>query len=832
MIINNGPQETAEVIGGIDTSNSMRMNLNAQSYELLLSNLYSDPLGSTIRELCTNAVEANQGSGTTRKVVIQMPNALSTDLIIKDYGTGLDDKEIDKYLNCLFSSSKGGSNDSMGGFGLGSKSPLALVDSFYLSSVKNGIQYDYMWIKERGQIPTPIFQGSDKVDSENGITITVPLGSSSKIPLHNLSSHVKQAVNRQLFGFKDLVRVVENASVPYDQMKDVTDKIITWKPILDLPSITFFERMEDPNRGDNRGYGYGRNNYNQLFIRIGTVVYRYNAADNLDFNWMQQYIKNAREFVITINVPIGKLDIPMSREEVNTTSENFAVISSILKSARTEIQKEYDSIPFDFNVGAIKYHQQLRTYSNNSSLKYNISAKLDKLQTHDSKLLQKLIDYIRHANDYYPKLDVAEYLRRVDLYDPLDGYINRITYFLNKTQMKVNSISATDTSAVHTIPVESNYTYVVLPSKLPFGVRLMDLHAYMVSKYPKTQRVVTIQYKSDYANPSDFYDFFKTVIPALAESKGKTDCVFADILDENDAKSFVKKHRAASQTTVLQNDFLVGVRSLNIADYRTEFNKQSDGSFICTHLTNSDHKIRLNKRLDDKGKAIPLGPEYLDSTVTTVLLTDSTIVPLKSNSSYPVLRESEVKSSLLNTIVIRTKESAIASLKDSLTQAGITVHTVDNPLEILVPTLEDSLKLPNPDEAVLTAMDGILSRLFSQNYLVGTWRSDSTLVRKRVESDLAYFEKNYATADNVYYKHIVGRKSKILEMIVKDTRVSNEYNYNQKDVESFGQSYSTHIVNNLLKNRSFWLKDHTILNSNCYSDSTAKALFKNFGYSI
>ena len=113
MIINNGVQEKAEVIGSVDTSNSMRMNLNAQSYELLLSNLYSDPLGSTIRELSTNAVEANQASGTTNKVVIQLPNALSTDLIIKDYGTGLDDKEIDKYLNCLFSSSKGGSNDSM-----------------------------------------------------------------------------------------------------------------------------------------------------------------------------------------------------------------------------------------------------------------------------------------------------------------------------------------------------------------------------------------------------------------------------------------------------------------------------------------------------------------------------------------------------------------------------------------------------------------------------------------------------------------------------------------------------------------------------------------------
>lgn len=832
MIINNGKQETAEVIGAVDTSNSMRMNLNAQSYELLLSNLYSDPLGSTIRELCTNAVEANQASGTTRKVVIQLPNALSTDLIIKDYGTGLNDKEIDKYLNCLFSSSKGESNDSMGGFGLGSKSPLALVDTFFLSSVKDGVQYDYMWIKERGQIPTPIFQGSDTVTADNGITITVPLGSSSKIPLHNLSSHVKQAVNRQLFGFKDLVRVVDDASVPYDQMKDITDRIITWKPILDLPSITFFERTEDPNRNNNNHYGYGRNNYNQLFIRIGTVVYRYNAADSLDFSWMQNFIKNAREFVITINVPIGTLDIPMSREEVNTTSDNLAVINKILKSARVEIQKEYDSIPFNFDVGAVEYHKQLRTYSNNSSLKYNISAKLDKLQVHDNKLLQKLVEYIRHANDYYPKLDVTEYLRRVDLYDPLDSYINRISYFLNKTQMKINKVSATDTSAHTNVPVDSGYTYVVLPSKLPFGVRLMDLYSYMLSKYPKTQHVITIQYKSDYANPSDFYDFFKTVIPALALAKGKTDCVFADVFDEVDAKAFVKKHRAASQTTVLQNDFLVGVRSLKISDYRTEFSKQSDGSFLCSYLTNSDHKIRLNKRLDDKGKAVPLGPDYLDSTTTTVLLTDSTIVPLKSNSSYPVLRESEVKSSLTNTIIIRTKESAIASTKDALEKAGITVHTVDNPLEILVPTLEDSLKLPTPDDSILTAMDGIISRLFSQNYLVGTWRSDSTLVRKRVESDLAYFEKNYATADNVYYKHIVGRKSKILDMIIKDTRVSNEYNYNQKDVESFGLEYSAHIVQNLLKDRSFWLRDHQILNSNCYSDATAKALFKNFGYSI
>ena len=62
-------------------------------------------------------------SGTDRKVCIQLPSLLSTDLIIKDYGPGLDDQEIDKYLNCLFSSSKGDSNSFMGGFGLNFPSP-------------------------------------------------------------------------------------------------------------------------------------------------------------------------------------------------------------------------------------------------------------------------------------------------------------------------------------------------------------------------------------------------------------------------------------------------------------------------------------------------------------------------------------------------------------------------------------------------------------------------------------------------------------------------------------------------------------------------------------
>jgi sensor histidine kinase regulating citrate/malate metabolism len=100
------------------SSSTMKINMNAAAYNAILEKLYQDPLSSVIREISTNAYEANLMSGTVKPFLIQMPTMLKPELIIRDFGPGLDDKEIDKYLNTIFSSSKSGSNDFAGGFGL------------------------------------------------------------------------------------------------------------------------------------------------------------------------------------------------------------------------------------------------------------------------------------------------------------------------------------------------------------------------------------------------------------------------------------------------------------------------------------------------------------------------------------------------------------------------------------------------------------------------------------------------------------------------------------------------------------------------------------------
>lgn len=107
----------ANLSSGMDTS-SMNMVLNATSFNHIIGNLYKSPLKAVIRELTTNAIESHIVANTTKKVAIKLPNRLDQNLIIRDFGTGLTDEEVQKYLNTLFSSSKDKDDNFMGGFGL------------------------------------------------------------------------------------------------------------------------------------------------------------------------------------------------------------------------------------------------------------------------------------------------------------------------------------------------------------------------------------------------------------------------------------------------------------------------------------------------------------------------------------------------------------------------------------------------------------------------------------------------------------------------------------------------------------------------------------------
>lgn len=128
-------------------SKQFQIKAGQAAFEVLSNTLYSDSILAVCRELITNAVDAVKDGGT---VTVHAPNYEEPFFAVTDTGIGMTEDEIYDNYTSYFSSTKSDSNDEIGAFGLGSKSPFAYVDSFIVKSAKNGIENTFYAYKSSG----------------------------------------------------------------------------------------------------------------------------------------------------------------------------------------------------------------------------------------------------------------------------------------------------------------------------------------------------------------------------------------------------------------------------------------------------------------------------------------------------------------------------------------------------------------------------------------------------------------------------------------------------------------------------------------------------------
>ena len=141
MIIN---KQTNEVLKtGEDTSKRATISANkAAKLQMLLSEgLYSDPITATIAELTNNGVDSIVASGKNpieNPVVVSITKTTNDqyEFSVKDEGLGLDENEFTSIVMNYLESTKEDSNDFIGSWGLGSKSPLSLKRSYLYSKMQ------------------------------------------------------------------------------------------------------------------------------------------------------------------------------------------------------------------------------------------------------------------------------------------------------------------------------------------------------------------------------------------------------------------------------------------------------------------------------------------------------------------------------------------------------------------------------------------------------------------------------------------------------------------------------------------------------------------------
>lgn len=176
----NEKQSDVEILSTGNNQESIGMSLDLDSAQMLMQmlskNLYSDGIGSTIRECASNALDSHRRAGIDKPIIVSfgINNASNYEFSVEDFGVGLDDDDVTNIISKYGKSTKRSSNTELGMFGLGFKSPLAYCSSFYFICRKNGVERKYM-MYEGEELNTIDLLYTKNTTESNGVKVIVPV---------------------------------------------------------------------------------------------------------------------------------------------------------------------------------------------------------------------------------------------------------------------------------------------------------------------------------------------------------------------------------------------------------------------------------------------------------------------------------------------------------------------------------------------------------------------------------------------------------------------------------------------------------------------------------
>lgn len=805
--------EEASLSSGLETT-AMGMVLNATSFNHIINSLYKNPLGAIIRELTTNALESHMVANTTRKVAIQLPTTLDHNFVIRDYGTGLDDEEVQKYLNTLFSTSKDKDNNLMGGFGLGSKSPLALVDTFNIISIKNGLKNNYAWIKEPGKLPSLVHlddeeDRNEKTSEDDGIKIVIPLGSSTKISQTSLQKRVEEEARKQLLGFSGKFMFVDNVHTKhYQDLNDITDTIIKEKLILDLDHVSVFSRDKNTSYSDS----------STTLVLIGGVNYPFDYSYRQYVQNLFSYFVNAhREYIVCLKAPIGSLDLPMSREEILTSARNEQVLKDASEAAAKDIATYIKSLNINLDVSLTDYYTQLKiiTAKANKSdgVQFNLNITQKTFEDKDKELHQLYSDL--NCTNYNRQLQIDR-IHGSKLSSNLLEYLTSVgTVAVNVFDSQGNRERYSNGSSLHIH--NKAHSFLVTTSPLPNNISHRLLYNFAKEKLQINHNLVVIQLEDKFHKQFEYVmkiikahgDYF---LPTSHEDFGSLDLqAIADYKEE--IKLLAKSGKAPVTRATL--DYIPGARMVTITGQETFW---ISGNQLNMHLT--DTKVTA---LEDAltGKRIPIGPEYIDPKYSVLLTTDQvlpvdlsaytdpkdpiTLHGLRNPKAFNTYKPA-LYAPLKNSVLLKVTEASWNGCLKRLEDAGYTVYTHANLFKLDRPTLKDIPPKDLGDKIIKTAIDSYVSRLgvYSRSHdsiSKTTVETVNAILSKHI-TDPLYLQSCQATLKNI--KH----NNEIFRIYPKD--LTEYQGYDEIMIDNLGKTLAIHLL------KEVTTKPDTDFNRNLY----------------
>lgn len=328
--------------GSIMGERAMTITANAKAFNILLDKLYSNKEGAVVREICTNAYDAMIDAGkSSQPFRISIPDSMDHNFVVSDDGVGLSEEQVHDLIGGVFNSSKDNNNNTAGAFGLGSKCPFALTDSFSIESRFNGVKMHFIAFKNEQGVPAVLKTGEEPTEDCNGVTISIPVPQDSY-------QRFEREVRKQLQFFDPKPIVVNREDYIWDDE-------------------TVFIAGDGYTVYESESYGAS------VMVKMGPVGYE---VESRHLPSMREVMEAMRRKRVVLHANMGDVDIPPSREALEYTPRTIAFLEGAVDrllfdsvrqivNAVVKVEGFYQKV-----VKARKFHE---SYSQRTLIKYRDS---------------------------------------------------------------------------------------------------------------------------------------------------------------------------------------------------------------------------------------------------------------------------------------------------------------------------------------------------------------------------------------------------------------------------------------------------------------------------
>lgn len=292
--------------------------------DILRSKLYKNPILAICREICCNARDAHVEMGKKDfPIEVHFPTSFDMHYKVKDYGPGIAPERMEDIFINFGSSTKRETNEQIGGWGIGAKSPLAYSDTFSILSNYNGTQYIYNAYIDETKIGKMALVSKDPTDEPNGTTIKIPV----------LTKNVREFVDCTL------------EATQYWPVKPILKGISptpTYKKIEIIHSGDGWSLVRD---GRANNYYYSNSDYTGRSVAVIDGI-----GYSLDINSLSKLSDLHRKFLdnkFLFHFKNGELSLSASRDNIhyddNTQNIIAARINLAIKEVVERINKEIEN---------------------------------------------------------------------------------------------------------------------------------------------------------------------------------------------------------------------------------------------------------------------------------------------------------------------------------------------------------------------------------------------------------------------------------------------------------------------------------------------------------